>query len=631
MPSRSSDSASVSSSAAGGAADAGASTTTVPGSAFSRRSALAALVGAAAAGPLVAARPAAAAPAVAATSPVGAPVGGDAAVPPALRRAPLTVDAGGTWPFAPHPAGTLTTRTVPGPPELTEVLDDAGVLATLTKGAKTVTVRGPRRWFTEQKKPFTDAFHRTLAAEAGWGSSPGGGRWDLVNGPAADYFVDNERGVFRLSADNSSRYALLLDDGIGDLDATARFSFERVPTGAPCSLALVFAARGVNDHYRARLIVTTAGQVQFVLEKEIADKTSVLSPAVTLGTGYKAYEHWYVRVQKAGPVLRARAWRKDAAEPAGWHHSLRDPETDPGRVFDAGMIGVRALASDGSTGLPLKAYVYDVAVPEAYWADPPVVAHDTWVRLLPAPFDGRWTPELEQCVRAWAGDTSPDALAYASALRPFGTPVHDPALGGAQVLGESGYSPQFADGTREVGADFHDYMGLSWDFPASGEHADPDPAPPGAPAGTDWRGNLDCSGYVRMVYGHHMGVPMVLYRNYRDGNLPRTSKAQSASGPGVVVAQGTTAPPALTALRIGDVVFFDAVGPDPKNPETKDGTVDHTGIYLGRDQHGDLRFASSRRTPNGPTMADLGARSVLNGTSGAYELYPDSLRTVRRF
>ncbi|AWK08120.1 hypothetical protein DDQ41_03280 [Streptomyces spongiicola] len=54
----------------------------------------------------------------------------------------------------------------------------------------------------------------------------------------------------------------------------------------------------------------------------------------------------------------------------------------------------------------------------------------------------------------------------------------------------------------------------------------------------------------------------------------------------------------------------------------------HVGIYLGRDQHGRHRFASSRKTPDGPTMADLGALSVLDAGT---ELYSGSLRVIRRF
>ncbi|MFC8273933.1 C40 family peptidase [Streptomyces sp. NPDC057271] len=590
----------------------------------SRRSALAVLAGVAAGGslPFAVAPSATAAPRTAtAAAPTGtatATAGGTPAPMPPGGRLPMVADPGDPWHFAAHPSGALTTRALSGTPASLEVSDDDGVLALLTVGAKTVTVRGPKRWFTEQKKPFTDDFARTPTT-TGWGTSPGGGTWSSHNGVPANYFLESGRAVIALTASNASRHVFLSDRLVGDFDAAARFSFDKAPTGAPVSLALSFGVQDVDNHYRARLEVTPAGDVRLVLEKELADVSAALSAPVTVGTGFAAFDHWWVQVEKSGPVIRARAWRNGTPTPDTWHHSVRDPEPQPGKVFDSGTLGVRALASQGAT-VPLEARIYDVVVTSADWADPPVVCHDTWVRVLPEPFDGTWTPELEQRVRAWAADTSPDALAYASMFRPHAPAVTDPALQGAQVLGTSGYSETDEAGLRYVGADFHEYMGLAWTFPASGEST-------GTPEAR-WKGNLDCSGFVRMVYGHHMGIPMVVSKNYDGLNLPRTSKRQATDGPGTVVATGTDAPPSLTELRVGDVVFFDATT-DPADPETTGGVVDHTGIYVGRDQHGGLRFVSSRKTPNGPTMADLGARSILNGA--ANDLYTRSLRVIRRF
>ncbi|MFF3316092.1 NlpC/P60 family protein [Streptomyces sp. NPDC003035] len=598
---------------------------------MSRRSALAALTGAAVGGSLpLAPSVFAATPTTAAETPATVATEAAAAGPAAPSgRLPMAADPCDPWHFTAHPAGALTTRTIAGTPALLEVSDDQGILATLTTGATTVTLRGPKRWFTEQKKPFADAFTRTLpAGQNGWGSSPGGGKWSTYNGPDTNYFLESGRAAIRLdlAEAGSSRHALLPDKGVGDVSAAARFSFDRIPTGAPASLALTFAVTDVSNHYRARLVVTPAGEVQLLLEKALANTVTVLGAAVTVGTGFAAYDHWWVRVEKTGTLLRARAWQHGTDEPQEtWHHSLSDPEKDPAKVFATGTFGVRAYASPGST-TTLEARVYDFDVTSASWADPPVVCHDTWVRALPAPFDGVWTPALEQRIRAWAGDTSPDALAYASMYRPFAPAVTDPALQGATVLGESEYSEPDAAGLRYIGADFHEYMGLDWTFTASGESKDAESA---------FKGCLDCSGFVRMVYGHHLGIPMVAYKNFDGRNLPRTSRHQSASGPGVVVAKGTSAAPSLTGLRIGDVVYFDATASDPADPETDEGVIDHTGIYVGQDQHGGLRFVSSRKTPNGPTMADLGGKSILNGRKSTADqkgdLYTDSLRVIRRF
>jgi hypothetical protein len=60
---------------------------------------------------------------------------------------------------------------------------------------------------------------------------------------------------------------------------------------------------------------------------------------------------------------------------------------------------------------------------------------------------------------------------------------------------------------------------------------------------------------------------------------------------------------------------------------TDDGTaIDHVGLYLGKDSAGNYRFISSRKTVNGPTMGDVGGKSVLNGTG----LYAKTFVAARR-
>ncbi|MFC8508519.1 NlpC/P60 family protein [Streptomyces sp. NPDC057411] len=590
----------------------------------SRRSALLAFAGVAASGALPLA---AATPAVAATTstPTDTLPSTPSALPAGLDpRLPIQMDPTDAWHFAPPTAGPLTTRAIPGG---LEVKDDRGVLATLTTGAKTVTLRGPKRWFTEQKKPVVDAFNRTPPT-GGWGMSPGGGTWTHHNGADSAYVVENGQGVIKFAVADAgkSRYSLLSDYAIGDVSVRARFSFEKRPTGAAVSLGLVVAAENVNNHYRARLILTPAGDVQFVLEKELLDESTTLSSAVTLASGYTAGERWWVRVEKTGNLLRARAWKDGtgATEPETWTHTFYDLEKDPLKLFPKGAVGVRGLASQGTTATA-SARVDEFRIEKAVWPDPPVVTHDTWVRVLPEPFAGSWTPAVEQQIRAWAGDTSPDVLTYSSMFRAFAPAITDPARGGAQVLGESGYSA--ADpvtGLRNVGPDFHEYMGIdNWPFP-NGE------------VGTlEQEGRyLDCSGFVRMVYGYHMGIPMVLEKDFVNGNLPRKSKDQASSGPGVKIADGGvgTIPP-LDGLRIGDAVFFDT-------DETSD-AGGHIGIYMGLDLNGHRRFVSSRKTPNGPTLSDLGGKSILDGELNTYDanhnlvkkgdLYTNTLRVIRRF
>ena len=77
----------------------------------------------------------------------------------------------------------------------------------------------------------------------------------------------------------------------------------------------------------------------------------------------------------------------------------------------------------------------------------------------------------------------------------------------------------------------------------------------------------------------------------------------------VVMPTAAQAPPSASAdvqLQLGDLVFFDASDDDKSR-------LDHVGMYLGTDTAGAHRFISSRKTPDGPTLADKGGESILNG------------------
>ncbi|MFD6656928.1 hypothetical protein ACFWEB_17510 [Streptomyces parvus] len=500
-------------------------------------------------------------------------------------------------------AGALTTEVVAGTPELLRVSDTAGVLATLTVGAKTVAMRGPSRTFTENKRPFTDAFTRTSAST--FATSPGGGTWSQ-SGTATLYTVNGSVGVISCDVANSSRHTTIVDT-LTDVDVTAKVTVTTVPAGATTSIGLSFGYTDTNNSNRARLLITTTGVIQLTLETEVAGTVTAVGAVTQVGTGFAAGDWWRIRAQRVGSTIRCRAWKDGTAEPGTWLHSVTDTANPSGRV------GFRALASTGSTGLPRTIHVDDLQVISGSWATTPTVAHNTWVRVLPEPFNGTWTPAVEAQIRAWATDTSPDVLAYATMYTTGAPSVTSPALSGAQVSGQANYGPLDSAGTPIEGADFHDYMGLNWNFP-NGESQT---------AGAGEAGCLDCSGLVRMVYGFHMGIPVVRNLNFDGVNLPRQTKDIGPSGPGVIVAQATGAAPALTGLQIGDVPHFDATSGGGE----AEGQLDHNGIYLGVDALGQHRFVNSRKTPHGPTFGDLGGASRLDGGG----TYATTLRLIRRF
>ncbi|MFF9098217.1 NlpC/P60 family protein [Streptomyces sp. NPDC014776] len=510
----------------------------------------------------------------------------------------------------------LTATVLSGTPTRTEVTSGGKRVALLTHGARTVVLPGPTRTFAENKRPFVDDFQRTLPdttlpvdQRQYWGQSPGGGSWSTLGPDATDYSVTPGAGIISLTTDFASRHATVRDDEITDVDVRCVGRFDKVPAGQACSFALSFGYQDTHNNYRARLSFLTTGAVELRVEKEVADTVTQLGTAVTLATGVAAGTDFTIRVRREGARIRAKAWRSSAAEPSAWAFDVTDA------TFGKGRVGLRALANDGCTNLPVKLSVSRFEVSAATWETPPSVTHGDWVRVLPQPFDGTWTDALEQTIRGWAGSTVPDVLAYAAMFlggAPAVTAGSGPAQG-KQVLGESGYGYLDPHGYRYEGADFHEYMNVGWTFP-DGSYTGPS---------SKQVGNLDCSGYTRMVYGYHMGVPLAQGQDTSGQRIPRNSRYIVDYAPGVVVDRTDgTKPPAATQIQAGDLVLFNADSGDD-NPTP---TVDHVGIYLGKDAAGKRRFLSSRKTVNGPTMGDLGGASLLDGTG----TYATSLHTVRR-
>lgn len=273
----------------------------------------------------------------------------------------------------------------------------------------------------------------------------------------------------------------------------------------------------------------------------------------------------------------------------------------PDRVVVRDSLGVVATFTVGARTVTVRG-------PSRTFAETTTTATvrtNLWVRLLPTPFNGtvdhRW-------LAARRADSSPDILAYARQYL-TGAPERRNAAG-RRIAGDASYGPLPPDGTHEEGSDFNDYLGVSWTYPSSVD----------APE-TRQYGALDCSGYVRAVFGVRAGMPMSLgLTTLSNGRLPRRAVQMAQSAPGVMVLRNTGVRPAkLSGLLAGDLVFFDA--------STDDGTtIDHVGIYLGTDSTGAARFVSSRKGADGPTLGDVRGKSVLTGTG----LYATTFRAARR-
>lgn len=228
------------------------------------------------------------------------------------------------------------------------------------------------------------------------------------------------------------------------------------------------------------------------------------------------------------------------------------------------------------------------------------VTTDAWIRLAPRAWqagaeDADWVrPWLEKAL----ADRSPDALAIAMEY----------VVGAPRDASFGPLSDTDPDGRAER-SDFYDYLGKSWEFP-DGKKEKPDP---------DHIRSLDCSGFLRMVYGYRMGYPL-RGTNTAGVGLPRRAYAMAQLGPGAQLMpnRGTQARE-YDRLNPGDLLFFNG-GP------VLNTHIEHSGMYLGVDSQGRHRFISSRSKADGPTLGDLGGASLLDG-SGHWAV---RFRTARR-
>jgi cell wall-associated NlpC family hydrolase len=240
------------------------------------------------------------------------------------------------------------------------------------------------------------------------------------------------------------------------------------------------------------------------------------------------------------------------------------------------------------------------------------VTHCWWVRALPRPFDGQLDEAwLRRALQANA-TRAPDILALAMQyLHGAQDRWNDQGL---RIAGEALYGPG-PQSDREEGSDFNDFLGIEWHY--GGQTDQPEQRHVGC---------LDCSGYMRMVWGFRAHAPTghglpLSPASSKGATLPRRARQMLASAPGEIVIARTPTPQRwLQVLQPGDLLFFDA--------DCKDGAaIDHVGMLLGQDAAGRHRFVSSRKKHNGPTLGDYRGMSVIESPA---RLYRDSWRAARR-
>jgi len=301
---------------------------------------------------------------------------------------------------------------------------------------------------------------------------------------------------------------------------------------------------------------------------------------------------------KGPPSSGLAASKVASSQAAGTGYKLTR-QLGPARTVVTGVDGSWvATFTDG-------AFTVTLAGPERVFSERTAgnrVVSRTRVRALDRPFDGNVDVAWLDRART---ETSADVLELAMQYIEGAPLLAD--SGGMRIAGDADYGPMQPDGSRQEGSDFNDYLGVSWTYGATVD----------APEASQIA-SLDCSGFVRMLWGYRTGLPLGL--NASASAIPRRAHQMLAGAPGVVTVPNRGRQVTdLARLAPGDLLFFDATADD--GPQ-----IDHVGIYLGRDAGGQARFVSSRKTINGPTLGDQAGKSVLDGAG----LYAKGLRAIRR-
>ncbi|MEV7613861.1 NlpC/P60 family protein [Streptomyces sp. NPDC089799] len=291
---------------------------------------------------------------------------------------------------------------------------------------------------------------------------------------------------------------------------------------------------------------------------------------------------------------------------------LKNPERS---VLRDGKGAILATFTDGARTATLTG-------PSRTFTEPATtktrVVTTDWVRLMPE--EWRQGAEREQWFKDWFKKyfRSEEDDLFAIAFQ-YGdqAPVKKDASG-VPYAGDASFGPLNPNGSmgndyRLEESDFYDYLGIPYTFRSGAK---------GQPEKVRYRA-MDCSGFVRTVFGYRARFPLMAGDTTGDG-LPRTANgmARSRTGVDVIPLKGVGAdarPASIDVLQPGDLLFFKL---DARTGQR----LDHTGIYLGTDTDGHKIFISSREEADGPTIGDKGGTSRLDGNG----YYASTLRSAKR-
>lgn len=176
------------------------------------------------------------------------------------------------------------------------------------------------------------AWFRTAAVNS-WPTADSGQAWTVSGGAGATDFSASAQVAYQSNGTTNSFRTSSLDSGAADQDVRVECMLSIASaTGASAAHWVCARETDGNNHYIARLVLTTSGTVTLQIDKRVAGALSAVVAAVTVDSSHTGGEWYRVRFQVYGPVVRAKAWLASTVEPSAWTVSGTDTSLTTGNL-----------------------------------------------------------------------------------------------------------------------------------------------------------------------------------------------------------------------------------------------------------------------------------------------------------
>ncbi|MEV7389634.1 hypothetical protein [Streptomyces sp. NPDC091215] len=196
----------------------------------------------------------------------------------------------------------------------------------------------------------SDTFTRTTSSS--WGSADTGQAWTNAGGSASDFSTNGTQGLHSLGTVNVSRYSTVAA-AVADVDVRVSVATSALATGGSQYAHVAARFIDTSNGYFARLAFNTDQTVTLTIQKRVAGGQTDLT-AVVLPFTHTAATFYWLRLQVAGGILRAKAWQASEVEVPIWYLTTSDSA-----LTAAGGVGVRSVLDATNTNTLPVTVTYD--------------------------------------------------------------------------------------------------------------------------------------------------------------------------------------------------------------------------------------------------------------------------------